>query len=355
VDPERRALYDDRYRRERVDRDAAEVRDVFERQFRTMESRVHNLVQTLVRLKTEYANAYGLATAIEGDGYEDFVAQRDLWRDSRLPAYREKIAQAKEEAIQQLAEDIIFRLRENLVDVRRQVEELNRALRDVPFGAERYQFTLQVAAAHRAFHDLIMDAGRFEKDSLFGASAVDDGGTRRTLDELFDRLVQGEARQVKTELEERADYREYFDYDLRIQHPDGTHSLWNQVAAERSGGETQTPYYVAIFASMRRLYRSLAPDGRARAGLVLLDEAFSKMDEDRIRATLRFARDLGLQLVMATPKERSELVAPSVETSLYIHKDATTGVPTVLDFTKEFKPDGEPAGGGAPGAIAPAP
>ena len=353
LDPERRALYDERYQRERADRQAAEVREVFDRQFRNIESRVQNLVQTLVRLKTEYANAYGLATEIEGERYEDFLTQRDLWRDSRLPEYKEKIARAKEEAIQQLAEDIIFRLRENLVDVRRQIEELNRALRHVPFGSERYQFTLEVAPAHRAFHDLIMDAGRFEKDSLFGATAAGDEGTRRTLDDLFERLVQGEARQVKTELEERADYREYFDYDLRIHHADGTHSLWDRVAADRSGGETQTPYYIAILASMHRLYRSLTPDGRARAGLVLLDEAFSKMDEDRIRATLRFARDLGLQLVMATPKERSELVAPAVETSLYIHKDAASGVPTVLDFTKEFKPDGEPAGDGAPGAAPP--
>jgi uncharacterized protein YPO0396 len=353
LDPERRALYDEHYQRERAEREPAEVREVFDRQFRNIESRVQNLVQTLVRLKTEYANAYGLVTEIESERYEDFLAQRDLWRESRLPEYREKIARAKEEAIQQLAEDIIFRLRENLVDVRRQIDELNRALRDVPFGSERYQFTLEVAPAHRAFHDLIMDAGRFEKDSLFGATATDDEGTRRTLDDLFDRLIQGEARQVKTELEERADYREYFDYDLRIHHADGTHSLWDRVAADRSGGETQTPYYIAILASMHRLYRSLAPDARARAGLVLLDEAFSKMDEDRIRATLRFARDLGLQLVMATPKERSELVAPAVETSLYIHKDAASGMPTVLDFTKEFKPDGEPARNGAPGAAPP--
>ena len=57
------------------------------------------------------------------------------------------------------------------MDVRRQIEELNRALRDVPFGSERYQFTLEVNPDHKAFHDLIMDAGRFEKDSLFGASA----------------------------------------------------------------------------------------------------------------------------------------------------------------------------------------
>jgi uncharacterized protein YPO0396 len=88
---------------------------------------------------------------------------------------------------------------------------------------------------------------------------------------------------------------------------------------------------------MFRLYRRLSPDGKPTCGLVLLDEAFSKMDEARIAATLRFARELGLQLVLATPKERSELVAPSVETCLYIHRDALSGVPTVLDFTKEFQ------------------
>jgi len=98
---------------------------------------------------------------------------------------------------------------------------------------------------------------------------------------------------------------------------------------------------VAILASMFRVYRSTSLSGRPLAGLVLLDEAFGKMDENRIRATLELARGLGLQLVMATPKERSELVAPHVETSLYIHKDPISGAPTVLDFTKEFENDAE--------------
>jgi uncharacterized protein YPO0396 len=117
-------------------------------------------------------------------------------------------------------------------------------------------------------------------------------------------------------------------------------SLYDRVAADKSGGETQNPYYIAIFASMYRLYRRLSPDGKPTCAMVLLDEAFSKMDESRIAATLQFARALGLQLILATPKERSELVAPSVETCLYLHRDAMSGVPTVLDFTKEFQKDG---------------
>ena len=74
------------------------------------------------------------------------------------------------------------------------------------------------------------------------------------------------------------------------------------------------PYYIAIFASLYRLYRSLAPDGRAR----------------------------------------SELVAPWVETSLYVHRDPVSGMPSVLDFSKELKPDADVGDRGAPGPAQPA-
>ncbi len=144
---------------------------------------------------------------------------------------------------------------------------------------------------------------------------------------------------MKSELEAKADYRQYFDYDLNITHADGSVSMFDRVSGDKSGGETQTPFYIAILASMSRLYRHASAERKPSCGVVLLDEAFSKMDETRIAAVLDLARSLGLQLILATPKERSELVAPRVETSLYIHKDPMSGVPTVLDFTKEFHAD----------------
>jgi hypothetical protein len=54
---------------------------------------------------------------------------------------------------------------------------------------------------------------------------------------------------------------------------------------------------------------------------------------------LTFARKLGLQLVLATPKERSDMVAPAVERSILIYKDPMSGTPTILDFTKELTTD----------------
>ncbi|MBN1208214.1 MAG: AAA family ATPase [Myxococcaceae bacterium] len=336
---ERRSEAEARYLQAHAERGAERIVTVFEHQRSIVIGEVHNLVQKMVELKTRFANDYGFAGETLGEGYAEHEAERERWRESRLPEYRERIAEAKRKATEQLAEDIIFRLRENLLLVQRQLNDLNHALKDVPFNGDRYQFTREVAPTHRPFYELIMAAGQFERDSLFGTQTLASEESRRTLQELVDRLLEGEAREVKTELEARADYREYFNYDIQITQPDGSKSSYDKVAGDKSGGETQTPYYIAILASMYRMYRAGALEGGPACGLVLLDEAFSKMDEQRIAAMLRFARNLGLQLVMATPKERVTLVAPWVERSLFIYKDLHSGEPSVSDFTKELSRD----------------
>ena len=49
--------------------------------------------------------------------------------------------------------------------------------------------------------------------------------------------------------DEFTDYRTYMDYDIRIAHRDGNYSLYSKVCEEKSGGETQTPFYVTVAAS----------------------------------------------------------------------------------------------------------
>ncbi|MBJ6949892.1 hypothetical protein JG666_21760, partial [Vibrio cholerae] len=64
------------------------------------------------------------------------------------------------------------------------------------------------------------------------------------LKDLFSRLVVGEY----GENEEFVDYRNYLDFDLSINNENGTRFMSN-LLREQSGGETQTPFYIAILAS----------------------------------------------------------------------------------------------------------
>ncbi|UKI49465.1 MAG: hypothetical protein L6U99_12475 [Clostridium sp.] len=50
------------------------------------------------------------------------------------------------------------------------------------------------------------------------------------------------------------DYRTYMDYDIKITNERGETMSYSKVFKEKSGGETQVPFYVAIIASFVRVY-----------------------------------------------------------------------------------------------------
>lgn len=104
-----------------------------------------------------------------------------------------------------------------------------------------------------------------------------------------------------------ADYRTYLKFCMYEQVRDGNGNIRknyvDDMAGRDSGGEGQNPKYVALFAGFAMLYMQQGSrDTKIR--LVLLDEAFSKMDKERSEVCLRYARQLDLQLVVCVPDER---------------------------------------------------
>jgi hypothetical protein len=66
-----------------------------------------------------------------------------------------------------------------------------------------------------------------------------------------------------------------------------------------------------MLASMARLYHTRQESGN-RAAIVAFDEPFQKMDELNIAGAIELARRLDLQLFLATPKERCDLILPAL-------------------------------------------
>ncbi len=113
-------------------------------------------------------------------------------------------------------------------------------------------------------------------------------------------------------------YRRYLNYDIEITHANGQISRLSRIMGQTFGGETQTPFYLTIAASFVQLYRIGERDSRPILRLVAFDEAFSKMDQDRIGATLDLFQQFGLQIITATPLERCEYLVPKICTSLVL-------------------------------------
>lgn len=183
----------------------------------------------------------------------------------------------------------------------------------IVFGRDTYQFYIQPSRDFRRYYDMIMDENSVEAPgSLFSDVFRQRHG--QVLDELFAMITDTDQKRCEENIRKFTDYRTYLDYDIRIE-SGGETFLFSKVCRERSGGETQTPFYVAIAASFMEVYR---PSHLDSPRLVIFDEAFNRMDVDRMENAMKFFRDLGLQVIAAVPTEKCELLVGHVDSTLVV-------------------------------------
>ena len=121
------------------------------------------------------------------------------------------------------------------------------------------------------------------------------------------------------------DYRNYHHYDIEMvpaDKPDAPPISLSRSGRNLSGGENQAPFFISMLAAFRRVYdRGDRSSSRSQQlGLVVMDEAFSKLSGDGIEDCLALARIFQLQLVMAFPPERLGVMVPHAQTVIMCQK-----------------------------------
>jgi uncharacterized protein YPO0396 len=253
-------------------------------------------------------------------GYDDtddatrYTAEKDKLVNSELPQYETQIVHQRGLAEQELVENFIHRLREQIEEARQQLAYLNTTLSQLRFGGERYEFITQPAVNLRGMYDMVMDSQNVLGASLFDSDFLQKH--QQAWDLLLEHLTlnnqTGET--LSAELRELQDYRSYLQYDIRIHYTNGDRAHLSQINTKKSGGETTTPFYVAMVASFAQAYRLNQPRPSDTIRLALFDEAFGKMDTARTSSALQFMRDAGLQVLLATPPDKSGSLLPYVDT-----------------------------------------
>jgi len=267
------------------------------------------------KLVADYEREFNYLLGI--DPSENAEAETLLKRleTSELPEYREKIAKAYSDAEKEFKDHFISRLNEHIEEARESFKEINEILRTLHFGRDQYWFHLEELSERKGQIEVIRQAAKIpaSDDGLF--SQLVDPAEQKAAENLFNRILNSPL--DSKELRDICDYRTYFHYDIRIKETDNFDEAGSpvilslsRVLKEKSGGESQTPYYVAIAASFYRHYKA-APEKKVR--LVIFDEAFNRMDDERIGKILSFYNDLNLQIITSVPPEKIEAIAPYMD------------------------------------------
>lgn len=239
-----------------------------------------------------------------------------------IPKFEQEIKETLQQAEEEFQSHFIYKMREAIQSARREFNQLNHALGRFKFRNDTYRFVIKPSEQYKRFYDVIMDESVQPEISLFDFGDED---RAEILKDLFSRLVVGEY----GENEEFVDYRNYLDFDLSIKNENGTRYM-SSLLREQSGGETQTPFYIAILASFQHLYRN-----KNTIRLVVFDEAFNKMDEERIQISLRLIKQLDLQLIAAVPDEKMAHMAAEADTAIIINRVGHVCFADMLSYPKE--------------------
>lgn len=289
------------------------------------------LHQKLLQARRDYAEQFKPCSfQVDAQDNEEYAAELRTLEESELPKYREKIREARESALEQFQNDFLSKLKSSIDQVREQVRSLNKALKQAKFGTDQYQFRVDRNPDYADYYDMIMAPELMEGEGgLFALPFQQKYG--KLIETLFSQIAMSDDTQVnarkQSELQQNierfTDFRTYLKFDLETTDQNGSKQLLSQTLNTKSGGETQTPFYIAVLASFAQLYQVNNPSVLASntVRLVVFDEAFHKMDSDRIVESIHLLRKMGLQAVICTPPDKVPEIMPLVNRTYLVTKE----------------------------------
>ena len=302
-------------------KEAGTIYDNYGRRKAVLDNQHGKLLRELISLQASYKEGE------YGTGEEVVFAYAQEYRtlsNHNLIEYEEKLNKAKEDCELEFRENFLARMRENIEGAQDIFKNLNKALKNIYYGNDSYKFHYSAHSRKQGLYEMITSEVNMGGFTLFASEFEE--RYHSEMEDLFSKLTESDERGDKI-LSEYTDYREYMDYDIEIVSKDGKSQYFSKIYGEKSGGETQTPYYVAIAASFAQMY-SVGETIR----IIMLDEAFDKMDDDRIENMMKFLRSQNFQIILATPPAKIETIGEYVDTVLVTYRNGYSSIVEEYDL-----------------------
>ena len=145
-------------------------------------------------------------------------------------------------------------------------------------------------------------------------------------------------------MDKYADYRTYLSFDMQqlIKNDGEVMKIrLSRMIKKNSGGEGQNPLYVALLASFAQAYRiGLSPriHRNPTIRLVVLDEAFSKMDAEKVASCIELIRGLGFQAIISATNDKIQNYVENVDKT-FVFANPNKKAISIQEFEREKFPE----------------
>lgn len=314
-----------KYNQHRKTKTPETVVDNFSRRLVALNTDADKILDVLKKIQSRYNVQF---TSDIPDGMvaiNQYIDVQTRLRNIVIKDRQQNLESARKQSEDIFKSDFLLKMQDMIRKAKQQFRELNECLGKLAYGGDTYRFTITSNREKESMYKMIMDENNMGTNSLWTSSF--EQTYKQELDDLYGKLLSDKDSDNKL-VQEYSDYRNYLDFDIKIRKPNGGEITYSKVVGEKSGAETQIPFYVAIAASFYILYQR---EGSIR--LILFDEAFEKMDESRIGTMMQFFKSLNLQTVLVTPPEKIESIGNFVDSVLAVCREGECSY--VMDYGYE--------------------
>lgn len=295
------------------------------------------LFQQLAEVRNDYLRKYpnrGFGAFSEENTQYDKLLEELQFND--LERFQKLANEQAKSAIEHFKDDFMFKIRSAIKDAMTRKDELNKIIAGLDFGKDKYQFVFKRNAGEDGkYYDMFMDEdleinptqlndNMDNQMNMFTMKHEDKYGD--LINELMSIFIPPvdatpeEQEEAKRNMDKYADYRTYLSFDMQqiIRDEEGqTMKLkLSKMLRKNSGGEGQNPLYVALLASFAQAYRITMNTKYLRTPtirLVVLDEAFSKMDGEKVASCISLIRSLGFQVIISATNDKIQNYLENVD------------------------------------------
>lgn len=294
-----------------------EVRVITDKTVQNMRAELDACIKALENAQLEYCKISEIDINKRGIGYIPFY--REEYRsiaNVKIEDAHSRLVEQSQKLESAFMNDFVAEINETVGEAKREIEAINRELKQIPFGQDTYKFKMEEKPDRILFFRICKRLENYmDSPEVYMNSNRDDEEMERDIQEFMNMILSEENE------EEYTDYRKYFTYDMEITSKQGEEEVTADLSKKQgsaSNGEKQTPYFIILAASLLQCY----PKRNCCVRLAFIDEAFSALSRERIEQMVKYLEENDFQVIYAAPPEKISSIGQYIQSTVSL---VTTG------------------------------
>ncbi len=294
-----------------------EVRVITDKTVQNMRAELDVCIKALENAQLEYCKISEIDINKRGVGYISFF--REEYRNIanvKIEDAHSRLVEQSRKLESAFMNDFVAEINETIGEAKREIDAINRELKQIPFGQDTYRFKMEEKADRILFFRICKRLENYmNSPEVYMNSNRDDEEMEQDIREFMNMILNEENE------EEYTDYRKYFTYDMEITSKQGEEEVTADLSKKQgsaSNGEKQTPYFIILAASLMQCY----PRRNCCVRLAFIDEAFSALSRERIEQMVKYLEENDFQVIYAAPPEKISSIGQYIQSTVSL---VTTG------------------------------